>query len=114
MAPPRGRMTTQAFPALGRPARASPACRECARNRRGCTRGNAASSPFRWRACPSRGVRRSAGDLQHVLNEAVPDAVADQIEEADIARCFPELFQEMGALRRRTVEAAKVEGGQGL
>ena len=61
MAAPRGRRAAPAFPARCRPARASRACRGCARSRRGCSRGNAASSPFRWRACPARAARRSVG-----------------------------------------------------
>ena len=56
----------------------------------------------------------ASGDLQHVLNEAVLDPVADQVEEAGIAGGFPQLFQETRALRRMAVEPTKVEGGQGL
>jgi hypothetical protein len=44
------------------------------------------------------------------VNEAIFDAVADQIEEADTARCRPQLFQETRSLRRMTVEATEVEG----
>ena len=56
----------------------------------------------------------ASGDLQHVLNEAVFDPVAHEIEEAHAPRRFPQVFQETRALRRMAVESTKVEGGQGL
>ena len=41
-------------------------------------------------------------------------AMADEVEEADVAGRVPQVFQETRALRCRTVESTKVEGGKGL
>lgn len=40
----------------------------------------------------------ASGNPQHVLNEVILDPVTHQVEEADLAGCGPQVFQETGAL----------------
>ena len=54
----------------------------------------------------------ASGDLQHVLNEAVLDPVADQIEEADAPGRRAQFAQERRPLGAVCAKAAKVERGK--
>ena len=48
---------------------------------------------------------------QHVPNEAVFDPVANQVEEADVARSRPQLTQEACSLLAARIESMKVGVG---
>jgi hypothetical protein len=53
-------------------------------------------------------------DAPHVLNEAVLDAVTDEIEETDVSRGRPQLSQEARTLRAARIESAKGQGRKDL